>query len=352
MNLKQKLDNFILLADVHMGVATDSSIINGIPSKTLENYEVFGSICEYALTNNIPTIIVNGDLYDRYKPQYYALYLFSKLINKYHNLHFILNLGNHVRATKHSVAEIMRSYRNVEVIDTITEVDEYTVFVPDVPELTSVEGRDTLAELHDLTGKTVFGHYPVYGCTLNNGMKYTSGIDISFMGKPREEILGDIHRPQTFDFGGRPITYCGSITASDKSEMMQDKRFLHITRSSGGCYIKQSIPIEHKTYQYVTSVEQVGVMKSQNLNNRVIVIKDDENYADIYASLKDAFGEQKFVIKKELQKTEGEPDKVDVAEIESIEDIYDEYCSIPEHNVSKGAYELGKKYVTKELLPL
>jgi len=233
------MSEFIVFSDPHYHKNYKKSYIleNGISSWLQTQVDITDSIFAYAETNNIYTVIINGDFFETKNYISSSLYNFMwKLFKKYsEKFNIILNTGNH---------DIFKQDRNSsltpfsDIINVITQPIELTFDDTKVKFIPYGMTKDELKSDADI----LFLHEEIEGIINFKSEKLIRLKDILDY---KLVFNGHIHSPKDI----HNIINIGSILPQDWGEAKDRKRFIHYKDGK-----VTSVPIKHPKWNILDSI--------------------------------------------------------------------------------------------------
>ncbi len=192
---------------------------NTLPKRLVEIYETIRQMCSYARANNIPRIVVAGDINDtKNVVNVIAFVMLKRLLESYPDIDFLMVHGNHdstARIDKTSAIELLQNETNIRCVITEPHIEEHIVCVP--------FGRTMPEIINDLEPRNLLiSHFGLNEASLSNGLSIRSSIGLRDVRKFGMTILGHYHKPQELD----NVWYCGSPIQMRRDESGEVKRFL------------------------------------------------------------------------------------------------------------------------------
>lgn len=281
------MKKFIFTADIHLKDWTDKEYMDdGTPRKLQEILDAFESMCEYATSNGIDTIVIGGDVNDtKNVASVNGFIKLQNLMTRYDKIRFMITHGNHdlVGNIKESSSiQLLNGPTNIE-----TYVDPYiednVVFLPYSHHV--LDMIQDVYENHDDV-KIMIGHLGLSEATLSSGISLRTSIQASAFTGFKLVLLGHYHKPQHLQQGDTDIYYVGSPIPLRRDEWQEEKRFLVVDPET---YEVESIPIEgyRKYYQFVLDedcnmdivLKEIEERRSQGhhviVRNKLAVIPDN-----------------------------------------------------------------------------
>lgn len=305
---------FVAMGDIHLKEWKDNEVtVMGIPKKLNEILTTFINMCDYAIENNIETVILPGDINDTKNVlSVKAFSLFRRILEEYSDLQFYIIPGNHditsqtfaevdIKILKKelkdqifiSAVDLLSGAPNVHIISepfTLDNIDFIPFSASLINDINEAEGNDIL-----------ISHFSLSGCKLSTGLTHEHGqLSANALKKWNLKILGDIHLPQ--ELPGN-IWYTGSPIPLTRAECNEEKRFL---------------VVDSETLQ-VESVPTEGYRKYIE-----VLIKDDSDIELIKTKIEESrISGDKLVIKNFTKNINKEITNI-LTEDESVIDLYQE----------------------------
>ena len=189
----------LIVTDTHLGLYSDSDAWLEI----VLNF--FKYIAKYCYKNNINEIFHLGDFFDNRKSlntkTQNTAHRIAKILEKINNLHTFIIVGNHDCYYKNQInpntLELFKKYKNIHVIDEITQWDDI-IMAP--------WGTFPLDEPEQAKDKYLFGHFAINGFYMNDSYKCTNGTDKAQFKHFKKVLSGHFHTPSS----NNNIIYPGS----------------------------------------------------------------------------------------------------------------------------------------------
>lgn len=215
---------FIQTSDWHLSKYPKYSTKRGISEKLRDIFITMRFIADYAIDNNINSIVISGDILHNKSIIYsQALDGLLSYFECYKNIDFILLDGNHdLSDYSKSAVSSLKSLSNVSNVYCVprngVKVDDI-FFVP-----FSIDMIDIIKKGES---KYLVSHFGLNEALLNSGVSIISDLSCrDLRGKYRYALLGHYHLPQYLCAKDLQIYYTGSIVQLDWGEKHEDKRFL------------------------------------------------------------------------------------------------------------------------------
>lgn len=203
----------IFTADLHLQ-SFDSDTVqleDGISLKLNELLNSIKQMFDYAVKNNIDTVIFGGDIsHKRKNVDVKPFHLFQELLISYSNkLNYIFIPGNH------DGDGVFREYNAVSLFKTIpnTKVFNYPevigniTFIPDA--------QDMMEDIKNAESNDILiSHFPLTEASTDSGLKVATKFSKKDLKKFKLVLLGDYHTRQTVDH----IHYPGTLIPMNRGE--------------------------------------------------------------------------------------------------------------------------------------
>lgn len=245
------INKALIIADLHIGLNTDSYYIKGIGNSRLdEQKNTLEYIVDYLLKNEIDNLIIAGDIYDTSNPNAVSEFGFNSILNRLisNGKRIYILQGNHDYnvngyGSLHPLIALFGDDDNIKIIDSVCTIGNI-IFIPHCNINKAQDYTDYISSVAIADKpKYLIGHFHAFGARtgyerslLSNG-EYTIG---QFPESVELAILGHIHKPQEFKLKGVQTVYVGSTQKNDISENDDEKRFIVIDFNTG---IYESVPI-------------------------------------------------------------------------------------------------------------
>jgi len=214
---------YLVTADLHLKDWNDKDYTDeGVPLRLVEIIQTFESMCEYAIKNEIDTIVIAGDTNDTKSIVHVTAFtMFRKILEKYSNLNFIFMHGNHDAASGgdgdyESAIELLLGPANVKVLLKPEQRDNI-MFVPWSRRMVDYIGESDECDI-------LITHMGLSDATLSNGASIKTRLQSSDLTRFKLVISGHYHKPQQVNH----VWYVGSPIQLRRDEFNEDKRFLII----------------------------------------------------------------------------------------------------------------------------
>jgi len=270
-----------IITDQHFGARNDSIAFLDFFEKFYTNV-FFPTIIE----NNISTVLILGDTFDRRKyVNFYALQrskemFFDKL--RENNIAVHMLAGNHDTYYKNtndinSPDLLLKEYTNISVIDSPTTIDVGGINICMIPWICPENHQASLDEMKNTKAEICMGHFEIAGFAMYRGMESHEGLDketfkkfdmvfsghyhhksdnghIYYLGNPYELTWQDYKDPRGFhlyDLSSRELQFIGNpyimfqrIEYDDKEREPDDIDAIDLK----DCYVK--VVVTNKTDYY------------------------------------------------------------------------------------------------------
>jgi len=226
----------VLTADIHLKIWKDTETVDNVPKRLCEIVDAIETMCEYAVSNDIDSVGILGDINDLKDIIHTRAYVYfiDRIIMPYSGLHFYMLHGNHdasSNATNRSSVDIFRGYHNVTSITRPTIVDNM-LFVPHSNSI--LEEIEKNYEQHT---KYLMSHFGLNEASLSSGISLRTNIGVKHLSKFARVFLGHYHKPQ--EVGN--VIYIGSPIQLRRDEFSEEKRFIAFDSDSNTF---ESIPLK------------------------------------------------------------------------------------------------------------
>lgn len=210
---------FICIADIHLSLYSQDSIVSGFPRRLHYLQKILISIAEYAIISKIDKIAIAGDTFHT-KSIIHSLAqsVLLDFIKSYPQITFIIIDGNHDMSSKSGDGvSALRCLDDVDNVDMIHESKqiENIAFVPWHPKKMKNYIKNSKAEY-------LVSHFGLNEAMLNSGISIVSDIGLNDLKHFKKCFIGHYHGPQ--EVGN--VVIPGSIIQLDWGEKGEEKRFL------------------------------------------------------------------------------------------------------------------------------
>lgn len=265
-------NKFIFTADLHLKNYNDKKITkDGISYKLHEILNVFESICNYAINNNIPQIIIGGDINDTKNIIHAPPFLyFSRILQKYKNINFLLLKGNHdiTNDIKNDSGMNLLEADNVKVINKTTIIDNI-LFVP--------FNKQMINEIRNSNPMDILiTHIGLSDTRLSSGISLKNGINIKEFNKFKLCLAGHYHKPQMIE----NFYYAGSLIQLNANESGDRKRFLVIDKNT-----LEVNSIETKGYRKYITIEINKKIKNKKVFDNLLKLSEKLKSKDYFVKI-------------------------------------------------------------------
>jgi DNA repair exonuclease SbcCD nuclease subunit len=193
----------VLITDLHFGSRNDSIHF-------LDFYEKFykNTFFPYLFDNNIRTVLILGDTFDRRKyVNFYTLkrakeMFFDKLFERGIDVHMLA--GNHDTYFKNtndvnSVDLLLREYGNINAIDHPAEIYVGPHKICMVPWICPENFDDSMQMLKETDASICMGHLEIAGFAMHRGMPSEEGLNRALFNKFEYTFSGHYHHKSNAD---------------------------------------------------------------------------------------------------------------------------------------------------------
>ncbi len=349
-----------LMTDIHFGMKKNSKIILDWQMKAFyKSLRIFKD-------NNVDSIIILGDVFDnRINNSTHVMHTFrndflAPLRRDFKDVYFII--GNHDMYYRNKrecniISELLLDrYDNVHVIEDITRIDNL-VFIPWICKESDI--RDVIRERKN--GGIVLGHLEVNGFRMTSGGKPCDhGLNASVFKGFDMVLSGHFHLREKIG----NIQYLGTMLGLNWAEY----------HGEHGVHILDSETVDLKFYRL--DISMFEVMKFENriytvdelerYRNKIVKILVDDGDDGLFDNLVTQLSEICFSYSKQhigsvtskvtdIINRVLENDDIDVIEIESDEDLLEEYLNecLPDHiepKIFKSLYAKVRTAAEKEMI--
>lgn len=316
---------YAFTADIHIKKWNDKEVDeNGVAKKTMEILGAFNALCAYCKKNDIPEVIIGGDINDT-KGIVHAreMILFKQLLELWSPaLTFHIIPGNHDYvpsgdALGMSAVSFFENMKNVHVYHRPTKIDNIS-FVPWTRSLYEDLAKEDNNDI-------LISHFGLSDASLSNGMSIRSRVSSTDLNRWKLVLLGDYHKPQQINH----VYYPGSLIPLTRAEADEEKRFL--------VFDSETLEVE--------SVKTEGYRKYMVFE----VNEETENITEILNNIKQAESLGHFVVvKKNLKEM---PAELFQLENVSVIDTYEEETIMRGITSGMEVEEQMKKFVEIENIP-
>lgn len=234
---------FAFIADIHLSRYGQDKIEDktNLPERLSSIQSALYEVADYCSKNNIPTIVIGGDLLHG-KSVIYAIAqnIMIDYFDKYPNIEFIVIDGNHDLSGKGTdVVSALRFLKYVPNVNWVgydrTSQINNTLCVPysyKVPEIVKNNKSEIL-----------ISHFGLNEGVLNSGLSIVADVSLKdLIGKYKLVLLGHYHKPQEIIKPEINLYYAGSLIQLDWGEKGDEKRFLVVDSNTLDV---QSVPITY-----------------------------------------------------------------------------------------------------------
>lgn len=217
-------------------------------------------LADYAINNKIGSIIIAGDIYDRWNPSPIERKSFYNMLRKLlrHNVYIVVLTGNHdlnEHLNIHSLHELESfSIKNLSIVSkpSVITIKDYKVgCIPHIAKThADIEISDIIADFVNKTKVDLWvGHILLNQIleSINPELLESNirAVDAKiFSNQAAPVILGDIHSPMRIS-EKPPIFYAGSPIRLTFGEAMDDKRFIVLDTDTSKM---ESVSIENPNF--------------------------------------------------------------------------------------------------------
>jgi DNA repair exonuclease SbcCD nuclease subunit len=203
----------IFTADLHLQPFNSDTVEleNGIRLKLQELLNSIIQMLEYAVKNNIDTVVFGGDIgHHRSTIHTRPFYLFLDILAQYKDkIRYKFIPGNHDGHPQFPGENCVGIFKGFDYIDVFLEptVEGNITYIPD--------GFDMLNDIKNAEpNKILVSHFPLSEAATDSGLKVTTKFSKKDLKKFKLVLLGDYHSHQTIDH----IHYPGSLIPFNKGE--------------------------------------------------------------------------------------------------------------------------------------
>jgi len=247
---------YIITGDLHLSATNSENMIEGLPEKLFYTGNALKNMVEFASKNNIPNIIIGGDVFHNKSILHVlAQSFFLDFIRNNTNITFYIISGNHDMSSRSgngvTALKCLDNEPNVKMFHEATLVNNL-YFVPWHPEKMNEEIKNPPKGADFL-----IGHLGLNEGALNSGISIVSDIGLKDVSKYKHCFLSHYHKPQTVG----NVTYVGSPIQEDWGEREDEKRFIILDTETDNV---ESIPTTgyKKFYQFdLTKENKKEVLK-------------------------------------------------------------------------------------------
>jgi len=309
-----------IITDQHFGARNDSIHF-------LDYYEKFYREVFFPsiISNNIDTVLILGDTFDRRK--YINFYSLKRSKEMFFDRLAELNIQVHMLAGNHdtyfkntneinSVDLILKEYDNINVIDTPQTIQlEYEQHQYDIcmlPWICSDNYDQSISEIKNTSATLCMGHLEIAGFTMHRGMKSEEGLsrelfrrfdmvfsghyhhrstqeNITYLGNPYELTWNDFNDPRgfhIFDLSTRSLEFIQNNNVMFNRVIYDDKEksISEITNMDLSVYKNTYVKVVviNKTNPYL-----FDQFMNNLYNNNPIDVTIAEDYIDLTESMED-----------------------------------------------------------------
>lgn len=208
------MSKLIFTADIHLQPFSNDTIEleNGIRLKLQELLNSIRQLLDYAVKNEIETVIFGGDIgHHRSTIHTRPFYLFISLLMEYKDkitYKFIPgNHDGHPQFLGENCVSLLSGYENIDVFMEPT-VEGNITYIPD--------GTDMYNDIKNAKGTDILvSHFPLSEAATDSGLKVTTKFSKKDLKKFKLVLIGDYHTHQTIDGF---IHYPGTLIPMNKGE--------------------------------------------------------------------------------------------------------------------------------------
>jgi DNA repair exonuclease SbcCD nuclease subunit len=279
----------IAAGDFHLGLISDSVLVDGIPSRLADTKIRLMEAMDLAAGEEDKTLVIVGDLFHRVllDPMTVEAVLQAFHYAEQLSLRVIVIPGNHDCDVKWSATTLTKEIRRSNLITihepelVIRQKQELGFFLPHMPrsrEMSFLKKHgsykkylDTLVLMSRLKKHVLFGHAHVRGATNAYGVDisgYGSGTAMEFVPKEFPSyfsvvILGHIHRHQVIHSGkGYDIIFTGPAVATNFGEADLETGCVRLNLKNH-IHEWEFVPYKSKVHEYkhvkINLLERKGV---------------------------------------------------------------------------------------------
>jgi DNA repair exonuclease SbcCD nuclease subunit len=233
-------------------------------------------MCEYAVANKIPNIIIGGDLNDtKGVVNARSFILFQNIIDNYQNINFIMIPGNHdatMRVSEEWAIELIKG--NNVTIYTKPTVDDIITYIPWSADdlLTSIQESEP--------NKILISHLGLNEAHMPSGISLRSSIRLNHLKHFDLVLLGHYHSPQHLE----NTYYVGSPIPLRRDEVKDIKRFLSIDAEGDTIDVKSIETTGYRRYIEIIIDEDSD---PDDIKNNIIKQKDNNNFVVVRNNCKE-----------------------------------------------------------------
>jgi DNA repair exonuclease SbcCD nuclease subunit len=216
---------FAFMSDIHLSkYGNDKEDDENTPERLGSIKKTLYFIMNYCQQNNIPNIIIGGDILHG-KSIIYAVAqnLMLDFFEEMSSFQFFVLDGNHDLSGKGDLAvSALRPLKNIPNVTWITKTPLKTdniIFIPYTSNIDEIVKQNS--------GTILVSHFGLNEAVVNSGISIRTNIKTSdLVGKYQLVLLGHYHKPQEIITDQIKILYSGSIIQLDWGEKDDEKRFL------------------------------------------------------------------------------------------------------------------------------
>lgn len=219
---------YIYTADIHGSSYSQDKIISesNLPVRLHSIKNVMIEMIEYGLKNNIPNLIIGGDLFHNKSIIHsIAQSLFLDIVRSYRQIKFIILDGNHdMSSMTGDGVSATKCFDNEENVITIheTKLIENILFVPWNP-------KTMYEDIKHGKEDYLISHFGLNEGKLNSGISIISDLGLKDVKQYKRCYLGHYHLAQEI----ANVIYVGDPLQLDWGEKNEIKRFLAINSETG-----------------------------------------------------------------------------------------------------------------------
>lgn len=267
--------NEIILGDIHIGARNDCPVMRESQLDFMENV-----LFPYITENDIKTIWQLGDLFDRrrytdHETMHEWITRFFEPLERA-NVNMITLLGNHDlyyrnRLDLNTSSLLLRSFKNIRIIDKPTDVGDFFV----VPWLNH-ENIDEFAESLVKTEKSIcLGHFEINGFPMHNsGHLCNSQITPKFFSKFQDVYSGHFHHSSKIG----NISYIGSPYDMSWGESDQKKGFVVMNKDDFSTQFIENPILNHLVIKYNDVIDAVDGIDFSIYQRKIVRVLIDGDF--------------------------------------------------------------------------
>jgi len=221
---------FAFIADPHLSRYGQDKLEDetNLPERLHSIKSALHEVADYCLQNNIPTLIIGGDILHG-KSIIYAIAqdIMIEFFNHYgKTIEIYVIDGNHDLSGKgEDVVSALKSIQSIPGVNWVSHDTTHRISDGDV--LLVPYSYNVPQIVKENKARILVSHFGLSEGVLSSGMSIVSDISIKdLVGKYELVLLGHYHKPQEIIRPEMTLYYCGSLIQLDWGEKNEEKRFL------------------------------------------------------------------------------------------------------------------------------